>query len=789
MTAPADVRLPLPLAHAVQRMKLAVRAAAERTVESLGLASMAASNAFVRDAILNAQFELNRKSALFQQVFDQAFDDRVRRDCLPRADIPLGAPSSWESLSLVEDHEVEIKVSAERFGLEITHGCEWELRELEAYVASVLGHLRAERDRNPLRPEIVGNAMIRGVEAIVDRPDVRKVLSAEFSRSLAAVLRGTYSEIVSDMRKSGVQPVSLSVRTAEDRGEPSRSGGFDPREARDAERSGQGGLRDARHSLSGGFDARTSGRDAGPSTRSGAGMRPAGGRGTPIGQVDAGMMQLLRRLSFADLPAADVGGSGWQGEGGGGGELPNLIHIHRDELRQASRGALDHMVIDIIAGLFDQILSDPKVPPQLARQIARLQLPVLRAALGDSSFFSSRRHPVRRFVNRIASLGAGFDNWDDANAQRFLAKVRELVQEVVEGDFDQIETYESKLTALEAFAAELAQEDVGDKGEAAALLERREDELRLHAHYTQQLQGELQALAGPPFVRDFVAQVWSQVLLKAVEKDGPKSELVKRLRHTGHELFMSVQAKTSPAQRKAFLAELPRLMQGLNEGMDLVAWPDALRRNFFGQLLPAHAEALKAQTVRPLDFNMMSRQVEQILDRAVPTKAELPPPAAQLPVLDQVLAAPAFSPEEARRIGLVDESAVDWDGKVDIDLGAEPEVSAVDLELPGMPTPAAADAEPTHGRMLADHVQIGFSYQMHLEGEWQKVRLAHVSPGRTFFVFIRGRRHERTISLTHRMLVKLCESGRMRAYESAYLIERATARTRRQLASMAAPAR
>jgi hypothetical protein len=31
---------------------------------------------------------------------------------------------------------------------------------------------------------------------------------AEFGRSLAAVLRTTYAEIVSDMRKAGVQPVS-----------------------------------------------------------------------------------------------------------------------------------------------------------------------------------------------------------------------------------------------------------------------------------------------------------------------------------------------------------------------------------------------------------------------------------------------------------------------------------------------------------------------------------------------------------------------------------------------------
>ena len=81
-------------------------------------------------------------------------------------------------------------------------------------------------------------------------------------------------------------------------------------------------------------------------------------------------------------------------------------------------------------------------------------------------------------------------------------------------------------------------------------------------------------------------------------------------------------------------------------------------------------------------------------------------------------------------------------------------------------------------------MQIGFSYQMNLEGQWQKVRLSHVSPGRSFFVFTRGQRHQRTVSLTQRMLVRMCEAGRLRAYEQAELLERATARTRRQLASL-----
>ena len=112
----------------------------------------------------------------------------------------------------------------------------------------------------------------------------------------------------------------------------------------------------------------------------------------------------------------------------------NLIRAHREELIQASTGKLDHMVIDVVGSLFDQILSDSRVPPQMAREIARLQLPVLRVALSDPSFFSTRRHPVRRFINRIASLANAFDDFDEtARARSSCCACRKLVDEIDRG--------------------------------------------------------------------------------------------------------------------------------------------------------------------------------------------------------------------------------------------------------------------------------------------------------------------------------------------------------------------
>jgi len=639
---------------------------------------------------------------------------------------------------------------------------------------------------------------------------VRKKLLSELGRSLASLLRPAYAAMVGEFRNAGVQPIGLQVRHrgspgAGDAGGPDTRGGGLPADAErsgppfSASRSGAGAAPGSR-----GAPLRSGHAGFGPSSRH-SGLPSRGG--TPLGQVDPGLMHLLRRLAFSEPAASSgLGGGGDVGShfaaeayDGGAAPLPNLIHLHRDELRQASRGALDHMVIDVIGFLFDQILADPKVPPQLARLIARLQLPVLRAALGDSSFFSSRKHPVRRFVNRIASLGTAFEDFDEDSARDFLAKVKALVGEVVDGDFDQIEVYEQKLKALEAFVAEQAQ--AGAQGEAARLLAEKEDELRLRALYAERLSSELRDLSGPAFVRDFIARTWSQVLMRAAAvktaEGGPDGVLVQTFRRTARELAMSVQPKPTPAHRKAFLAELPQLMRELNEGMNLIGWPEAERRNFFGQLMPAHAEALKAPPARPLDINLMARRLEGALERPTPSREELRAlPPSTLPVLSEAVVLPELTASEAERIGLVAEQAVDWNGQVDIDLGNLADAGEIAAArggtaqpvAPGLPGMAEA-AEPVQGRELADAVQVGFAYQMQLHDQWQKVRLSHVSAGRSFFLFSHGGRHRKTVSLTYRMLQRLCESGRFRAYEQAALIERATERARRQLASLGAGAR
>jgi hypothetical protein len=282
------------------------------------------------------------------------------------------------------------------------------------------------------------------------------------------------------------------------------------------------------------------------------------------------------------------------------------------------------------------------------------------------------------------------------------------------------------------------------------------------------------------FLREFLAQVWSQAIVLASRGASPEREL--RLRQLGRDLVMSVQPKGGTAQRQNFLSQLPVLMRTLNEGLDLIAWPEPARKSFFGELLPAHAESLKGQGLSALDHNLLTKQLEAVFGCAPPSEQDLPANTPMTMPDDQDLAQ-RLSPEEAKRLGLMPESQVDWDGTVDIDLTAEAPLAAADVSIEGLPSAEAP--EPSEGELLIEHLQLGFAYQMNTGDHWRKVRLAHVSAGHSFFIFTFGQKHQETVTMTARMLRRLCEAGRLRAFENAYLLERATARARKQLAALA----
>ncbi len=198
---------------AVQRIKLAVRESAERCVDSLGIAALSTTKTKERDDCLGAQFELNRRLSNFSVAFEDSLDERIQREVSPQEGAQRTAQTRWDALTLVDDSEVEAQIDADRLGVTIQHTCEWELRELDSFVGAMLEQGRPDKERNPLRPDVLGKALVTAVEAVTDRAEIRKVLAAEIARALAVTMPGVYRDIVADLRSAGIQPLSMAVRT------------------------------------------------------------------------------------------------------------------------------------------------------------------------------------------------------------------------------------------------------------------------------------------------------------------------------------------------------------------------------------------------------------------------------------------------------------------------------------------------------------------------------------------------------------------------------------------------
>ncbi|MGI9132877.1 MAG: DUF1631 family protein, partial [Rhodoferax sp.] len=63
--------------------------------------------------------------------------------------------------------------------------------------------------------------------------------------------------------------------------------------------------------------------------------------------------------------------------------------------------------IEIVALMFQAILSEERIPPGIRVWFARLQMPVLRVALEDPDFFGTTTHPARVLIDRMGSCVMG----------------------------------------------------------------------------------------------------------------------------------------------------------------------------------------------------------------------------------------------------------------------------------------------------------------------------------------------------------------------------------------------
>ena len=257
-------------------------------------------------------------------------------------------------------------------------------------------------------------------------------------------------------------------------------------------------------------------------------------------------------------------------------------------------GVADEDVINLIAMLFECILDDRNLPDSLKALIGRLQIPMLKVAVLDKSFFSRSSHPARRLLNEIASAAMGWGGCDDQERDSLYLRIEQVVQRLLNDFGDDPAIFSELLADFLAFTS--------DERRRSELLEQRTrdaEEGRAKTELARQRveQALNQALLGkvlPHGVVAFVQDAWSKVLLLTCLKYGDQSAEWHADVQTMEQLIWSVQRHAEPDASLRLLALVPGLLKSLRDGLSSSAFDPFATGEFFSELETLHVQLFES---------------------------------------------------------------------------------------------------------------------------------------------------------------------------------------------------
>lgn len=269
----------------------------------------------------------------------------------------------------------------------------------------------------------------------------------------------------------------------------------------------------------------------------------------------------------------------------------NVLYQFRASDVGQGLGQLDAITVDIVAMLFDMIFDDREISDPIKAQVGKLQIPVLKVAMLDRSFFSSKAHPTRRLLDLIsrAALRWGRQVGHDDPIYK---KIAEIIDNIHDNFKQDTALFKMLGDDLERFLAEHENASSCNISRAALLVVQRElDELAdmaVGSELQHWLDGQL-----PKAVADLLDREWRTLLKRIHLEEGPDSSIWESTLATACDLVDSVRPKNDIRERQALARQLPQLIRQLSIGFDRIGVDGERRRTLLDALFTLHAAALR----------------------------------------------------------------------------------------------------------------------------------------------------------------------------------------------------
>lgn len=538
-----------------------------------------------RDRLLQTRYldlrqDIEREWTQLIEAFRHSYSD-TRKASTAKTGNALDVPD-FAGLQLVNDDELSEHIVVREFAAQLAESCGEELYTLDRRVAALLGHEEPVEGENPMAPGHLCQSLADAAAGLGLNADSRLLLMRRIERHLHLALPAFYRKINGELIERGILPdivrnyrrhTPASTQTAA----TMTSAVGNPAVA---------ALQAAAEAL-----------PAVAGDLLGAMQRLAATRVQPgfPGTVMAGTGNLANEpLNAASISHSflasltEVQHAPWQP---GVGTILNQVRQVRESDAAQQVSPIESVTIDIVAMLFDFIFNDNELPAEVKSLVGQLQIPVLKVAMLDSSFFASRQHPARRFLDGITGIalhwGTGAGEGDPFHTH--LAAVVGRIQNEFETN---VEIFGEAIAELENFVTEREAEEESTLNVAAEAVSRRENEDAARDRARAALQPVLEKV-GNETVRGFLAEHWTALLQQTGLTHENDSPAWQEALEVADQLVWSISVKTDGDDRLRLISSLPMLLARINAGLNRIGISSEERNAFFDTLVTLHAAALK----------------------------------------------------------------------------------------------------------------------------------------------------------------------------------------------------
>jgi hypothetical protein len=500
----------------------------------------------------------------------------------PGAGFVLADDITASQIMLVDDKQLEFSIRMGELSRRVGEACSASLQKLHRRLVTLLARPSLRTADSPVSPEGVCKGLAEMFGAVGDFQQQSLALLVAIETGLIQDLPVFYAELNERLARHQIAPSKMQVLPSDDR------------------------ARDKRHGLSGGAqDPVASLQQAMLARREPAGQRVAGAAGGVTGDTAGGSAGEARELGAATAAMGAavfervLGQLGqWQQQAqaelfGGAAEVAaeNVLHALKSGDFASALRVQEAAALDVLAALFDALFDDPRLSNAVKAAIARLQIPMLKVAMLDASFFSERNHPARMLLDAMGEAAIGLGP-DVDGGHPVCAELRRVAV-AVQAEFDRdTEVFSRHAAELETFIARRGHVlQAGAQGFIS--LAKTQEERDLAAIEACRLVCRQTMVAVPPVIADFLLGDWTDVLADAWLAGGETGEGWREAGSVVEDLLWSVQPKSDPEERKRLAVLLPSLLRRLRTGLDRIGVTPQARGPFLDACLELQTAALR----------------------------------------------------------------------------------------------------------------------------------------------------------------------------------------------------